>query len=289
MSNASAAPVPITREVKASFRNKGFVLALSLLALSALGLETITHSVGLYFKKQRVELRQDLHAIPRQLGPWLQVSKDVPLPEEQEHALGTKEYISRQYVDTRQMSGFDKARWDAMSEQTRASALSLLRQKSPQSVVQLHIAYYTGLVDTVAHVPERCYVAGGFDPVNPQVMALDAFPNTPGRKQTLKAKYSTYVDRARPDMPAANVAYLFQVNGAYEYDSIGGVRVRLQNITEKYGYYAKIELMTQLGDQPEVSRKAMSDFLAYAMPSIEKCLPDWQAVTGKPAALNNDQ
>ena len=30
--------------------------------------------------------------------------------------------------------------------------------------MRLAITYYTGLVDTVPHVPEKCYVADGFEP-----------------------------------------------------------------------------------------------------------------------------
>ena len=78
-------------------------------------------------------------------------------------------------------------------------------------------------------------------------------------------------------MPARNVAYCFQVNGKYEFDSIKGVRFRLQNIFEKYGYYAKIELATFLGNDSAKARATMADFLSHAMPELEKCLPDWHA------------
>jgi Protein of unknown function (DUF3485) len=277
----------VKKEVTAALKNKGFLAALVILAVAAIGLNTTMQAAGLYFKKERVELRQLLDTVPRQLGPWLQVNKDTPLPEEMEHALGTKEYInSRMYIDTRSMNGFDKAVWDSLSEKGREDAIRILLQRNPQAVVFLHVAFYTGLVDTVAHVPERCYVAGGFDPVNPEVVTMKVF-DEPGRSPNLKLRYTNYVDRARGGA-ARNVAYLFQVNGRYEYDSIGGVRVALQSIREKYAYYAKIELMTQLGDNAALSQKTMEDFLRHAMPSIEKCLPDWTAVTGKSAALNND-
>lgn len=277
----------VKKEVVGALKNKGFVVTLVILVLAAVGLNTTMQAAGLYFKKSRVDLRQDLATVPRQLGPWLLVSKDVALPEEQEHALGTKEYInSRLYIDTRAMKGFDKAVWDQLSDRARDDAVSLLLQRSPQSAVYLHVAFYTGLVDTVAHVPERCYVAGGFDPIDPEVVTMKVF-DTPGRSPNLKLKYTNYVDRARGGQ-ARNVAYCFQVNGRYEFDSIGGVRVALQSIREKYAYYAKIELMTVLGDNAKLSQSTMEDFLRHAMPSIEKCLPDWTAVTGKPSALNND-
>jgi hypothetical protein len=90
------------------------------------------------------------------------------------------------------------------------------------------------------------------------------------------------------------VAYFFHCNGGYEPNPVG-VRVKLQNLFERHGYYAKVELMT---DEParavtvtgpaaeaqkaEAAKKAqasMADLLASALPEVERCLPDWAAVT----------
>ena len=279
----------VRSELSAIFRQKGFVLALLVIAAAALGLNTTMQSVGLYFKKERVELRKPLDVLPKMMGPWLQVSKDVPLPEEQEHSLGTKDYITRTYLDTRTMQGFDLTRWSALSDEARGRAIQLVQQQRPAALVNLHLAYYTGLADTVAHVPERCYVGGGYDPVNPQVMRLEPFRNVPGRNANLNVKYTEFVDRAQSQPRRQNVAYFFQVNGAYEHDSIGGVRVRLQNIREKFGYYCKVEMLAHVNDDAELARRTMSDLMQHALPEIEKCLPDWKAVTGQPAVLNDGQ
>lgn len=279
----------VKHELSAVFKQKGFVVALLLVCGAALGLNTTMQSVGLHFKKERVELRKPLDVLPKMMGPWIQVSKDQPLPLEQEHALGTKDYLTREYLDTRAMSGFDLKRWDAMGDDARRRAVNLVLTKAPQAYVRLHMAYYTGLVDTVAHVPERCYVGGGYDPVNPQVMKLQPFTGVPGRKPDLLVKYTEFVDRAQQRPTRQNVAYFFQVNGSYQYDSIGGVRVKLQDIREKYAYYCKVEMLTQVGDDAELARKTMSDLMSHVLPEIEKCLPDWKAVTGKPAELNDWQ
>lgn len=276
-------------ELAAAFRQKGFVLALVVVAAAALGLNTTMQSVGLHFKKERVELRKPLDMLPKMMGPWLQVSKDQPLPEEQEHALGTKDYITREYLNTSFISDFDLARWNAMSDDSRRRAMGAVLQKNPQAYVRLHMAYYTGLVDTVSHVPERCYVGGGYDPVNPQVMTLEPFKGVEGRSPGMKVRYTEFVDRAQARPTRQNVAYFFQVNGAYEHDSIGGVRVRLQNIREKYAYYCKVEMLTQVDDNAELARTAMTDLMHYAMPEIEQCLPDWHAITGERAVLNDGQ
>src|SRR5205085_6651289 len=90
-----------------------------------------------------------------------------------------------------------------------------------------------------------------------------------------------------------HVAYFFHCNGGYEPNPVA-VRVKLQNLFERHGYYAKVELMA---DDParastatpseiearraasaEKAKAAMADLLTQAMPAVERCLPDWKAV-----------
>ena len=37
-----------------------------------------------------------------------------------------------------------------------------IHRRFPQAVVRLSATYYTGMVDTVSHVPDRCVTADGF-------------------------------------------------------------------------------------------------------------------------------
>ena len=73
------------------------------------------------------------------------------------------------------------------------------------------------------------------------------------------------------------MAYFFHANGQYTSDPLG-VRLQLQDLTQRYSYYAKIELMTVMRDA-DASAQIMNDFLAGALPEIERCLPDWKNVT----------
>jgi hypothetical protein len=82
---------------------------------------------------------------------------------------------------------------------------------------------------------------------------------------------------------------VFHCNGGYEPRPVG-VRGKLQNLFERHGYYAKVELMTdepvkaearRTGNRgPEKSIEAMTDMLAAALPEIERCLPDWSQLKG---------
>lgn len=279
----------VKRELLAAFRNRGFLVVFAIMLIAALGLNTAVRAMNLHFRKESVALRKELDQLPSRLGPWLKVT-ETRLGSDIEHTLGTTNYISRAYVDTRRFKPDEVAKLEAMTpDQRERRAGELAMRDDPRAVVYLHCAYYTGLVDTVAHVPERCMVGGGFNPENPGVINLPVFKDAEGRPPGLNLKYIEFRDRARPGIPKRDVAYFFQVNGKYEHDSISGVRRRLQNIFERYGYYAKVELATFLGDDTKGAQAVMADFLQHAMPEIERCLPDWKAVTGEVAELNRGQ
>jgi hypothetical protein len=232
----------------------------------------------LHFQKAAVPLRKPLDELPAEIGPWLQITKDEPLDRELEDVLATNKYVFRQYVDTRKLSPAQVSvlKADASSPEAQR-VLRTLVDESPEAIVGCDVTYYTGMVDTVAHIPDRCYIADGYEPksftsprweiglINPadrsvQVRLINFEDQTPDRGTT-----------------PVNVAYFFQCNGSYESDPLNGVRLRLQNLSEKYGYYAKIELKTVLSDSVQAER-VMADFLRYALPPIEQCLPDWRAV-----------
>jgi hypothetical protein len=275
------------REILAAFRQKGFLVAFVVFLLAAVGLNAAINFGGLEFRKERVELRRDLNAIPETLGPW-EMLHDERMSEEVEHSLATKLYIQRMYVDTRLVPKAQVVAVRKLTEEMeQRKAIHELMMKYPKAVISFHVPYYTGMADTVAHVPERCFVANGQDPENPATIRLPVFKDMPGRKSDLEMRYVEFRDRDRTSSRVSNVAYVFQVNGAYESDSLGGVRARMQDIFQKHVYYAKIELLMHLAGEPKVAQSTMADFLVYAMPEVEKCLPDWKAVTGQEADLNN--
>ena len=99
---------------------------------------------------------------------------DQPLPSDIEHTLGTEKYVFRVYADTRAI----RPEWledaesdDAMKRQTAEQLIGVARAKAPEAFINMAVTYYTGLVDTVAHIPDRCYVADGYEPTrSPEVV-----------------------------------------------------------------------------------------------------------------------
>jgi hypothetical protein len=219
------------------------------------------------------------------LGPWLQVTRDTPLDADTEHILGTNQYVNRVYVDTRVL---DPQQLEALKTQggkERAAELGLIQREHPQAVISVGLYYYTGLVDTVAHIPDRCYIADGYDVSSYQTRANQKFGTyADGNDRVVSFRYINFEDQTGQRRESKNVAYLFHVNGHYESDPLG-VRRSLQNLFERYGYYAKMELMTvspSHADDPagqraaqDTSVAAVEDFMNLALPEFERCMPDW--------------
>jgi hypothetical protein len=271
--------------IKRALAQPAFVAALVILGTAAVGLNASVHFLQLHFKKQPVDLRRPLEMIPERLGKWINMSAKETLNPEMEDVLGTKQYIFRNYIDSTQLSQAELAKFTDLPIEDREAMAAQIQHSKPSAVVRAAVTYYTGLVDTVAHIPDRCYVADGYEPTTYTTPQWSAFADRPGDK---RIRYINFEDQT-PSRKSVNrnVAYVFNCNGRYESDPLG-VRQSLQNLRERYGYYAKIELMTTMDDR-ETSARIMNEFLDAALPEIEKSLPDWEAIkAGKTPAVRGD-
>jgi hypothetical protein len=257
----------------------GFLLAAGILAVSAVGLNVAVSALQLHFKKQPVYPVQDLASIPKQLGPWVQVSVDEPLDHELQDTLGTSLYVFRDYVDTRRASAAELAAFEGKDSAERKSLAAKLQLAKPEAVINCAVTYYTGMVDTVAHIPERCYVADGYQPSSHQVLGWDLGPSFAGNdgSHNLDVEYINFEDQTDAGRVTKRVAYCFFVDGRWECDSIG-VRERLQDLRATHGFYSKVELMTAGIPDAGASARVMADFMASAVPQVAKCYPDWDRV-----------
>jgi hypothetical protein len=272
-----AAPAaPVGESVKRAIGNPAFLAVFAVLFVAALSLNAATQYMKLYFKKEPVPLAKALETIPRELGPWVQVSEDEALNPEMLDVLGTRQYVFREYVDSRLAGEKLMAEFKGKTEKEKVPLIAQLQQEHPGSVVRAAVTYYTGMVDTVAHIPDRCYVADGFVPSDYTTPIWDV-RDRDGKPNKIEVRYITFEDSTpgRSAIPH-HVAYFFHCNGDYVSDPLA-VRVHLQSLFERYGYYAKVELMTSMRDHEE-SARVMADFLSNALPEIEKVLPDWKAL-----------
>jgi len=295
-SNAAPAPEPVNSDVSsgdasssanpaalrpasrpgllAGYRRPGFIAAVVVLLVALVGLQALIRQLGLVLIKKPIPLQRNLEELATTFGPYEVVKKHGKLPKAQEEVLGTTDYISWILHDTR------------------------LEKDEPGALIRLHIPYYTGQIDSVPHVPDRCFVAGGALPNLKQVMTarLDARhirANGAGDPNAASAltQEGRWVDLPHTSVPLtivrfasdANpelnyaVAYFFVANHDYV-ATPEGVRIKAFNPFDTHAYWAKVEVMPYGVSDPEQTRRIVGEFLAYAMPEIMLCLPDWKSL-----------
>lgn len=264
-----------------------FWAAVAVLLVAAVGLNWSVATLRLHFKKEAVPMRlpfSDADSIPAVLGNWVRVMEDE-LDEEVVKALGAyrekgrdkDDYLFCSYMNAtavgKKVDDLKKEFAELPYDKKRQRVLEYGRQY-PAAVVRVGLSYYTGKADTVAHIPERCFVAEGYDPLNPSTEKWDLG----GRSLEVRSiGFSDQRDRTAGAM--CNVAYVFHVNGKFMSDSLA-VRRSLQNLFAKYAYYAKVELRSD-NTTREASANAMRDLLTVLLPEVEKALPDWDEYTNK--------
>jgi hypothetical protein len=140
------------------------------------------------------------------------------------------------------------------------------------------------MVDTVAHVPDRCVTADGYEPkpgenqTVPWAIGRDlpasVKPQANGAPtDQLMVRYINFEDQTGASNVTRSISYFFHTNGEFVASPLE-VRQKLAYLLERRAYYAKIETMTTM-DNPTDSARVMTDFLTNALPEINKCLPDW--------------
>ncbi len=192
------------------------LVAAGVLVVGAIVWNVVLPSLKLALVKERVDLHAPLTGFPEKIGPYELIHK-AELREDTIELLGTEDFISWLYVDTR----------------TVEAGL-------PPVMVRLHVAYYTGLRDAVPHVPDNCYIASGATAAGADTTRWQA----PEMPEAWAAWRDVEVHRSRfamLDGSASTVFYLFNVNGRPMTDR-WDVRGELADFRKKYCYYAKIEL-----------------------------------------------
>ena len=276
--------------LRRALSQRSFLIVTVVLLTAALGLNVAVSAMRLHFKKEPVPLSRPLGALPERLGTWVQVSQDQPLDKETQDVLGTKEYIFRDYVNETDVPGAAD-RFRDKSKEERQRILNGIRQQFPNAVISLSVTYYTGMVDTVAHVPDRCVTADGYEPTEyttPQWPIAQQLP--PAAKprtadgtavDNVEVRYINFEDQTGAGKFPRSISYFFHTNGKFVSSPLE-VRNQLANLFVKKGYYAKIETMTTIGDT-KISESKTTDFLTYALPEVHKCMPDWEKVVAADA------
>ncbi len=254
----------------------GVAVMVGLLGTSAVGQYSVLAWQRAVLFKKEVAPRHALARIPLEVGPYHFV-QDLPISPEEVEALGTEEFISRIYKQSMPDGG--------------------------DRLIRLHVTYYTGMVDTVPHVPDRCFVASGVEAVQlaSQMLELDSkvFVDQPEGAVAVSSLRSPVVRpgadprlvfvpqrliettrftyQSKRGTGPEHVSYFFSANGKF-IASPYKVRANGVNIRDEYSYYAKIEVALVGVSDPDEVAKGTADFLDAFFPDILACLPDWNDV-----------
>ena len=287
----------LNNAVKKSVKQPGFLLVAVILLAGALGLNAATSFLKLHFRKEALPLRGELSLLTKKdLGGWVWVPEQHTLDADLIHALGTDKFVMCTFVDTKSQdasgrtvaSKKDVQDLESMSPTARMARLIDFKMKNGYSVINVAVTYYTGKVDTVPHVPDRCMVADGFQPSTyieeNWILGRDA----KGLERVVPMRFIDFEDQTTRGAQNRCVAYTFHANGKYIADH-NQVRFKLQDLRVKHAYFAKVEVMNQLPSRPgaadsdpmrlkdrQQAAAAMQRFLTEAMPEVEKLLPDWE-------------
>ncbi len=270
------------------------LLAVAMLfVFSSLGFNRIVFYMDAYLKKESAPLRTELSRIASQLGPWQKDGPDQILDVAQVEALGTSRYLTREYI--------------------REDELSVR--------MLLHIAYYTGMIDPVPHVPDRCFTAGGLSIKNlpsnlPLPIDTTMWREVPEKINTSTGRPDRSVESRMPFtgeaievlMPIGNfrirttefedqtrphlrifAGYYFIANGRIT-PSPDGVRLLAFNLNDKYAYYCKVQF-TIVGDRKldqEAFVRIAAEFTDGLLPELMRCLPDWSEIESQTAETEED-
>ena len=258
------------------------------LVVGAIAFAPAQRLLGVYLHKGPVPLRRPLSELPTSVGRWKAVGNDEIVSEEVRREFGTDEYLTRNFA---------------------------LDGDSSNGILQLAVSYYTGGIDAVPHIPDRCYVGGGLNksPTSSNIkLAIDQSlwwpdpaydPNEPdadlgpylmaqtsdeGRQvvrmprlgsEGLRLNSAEYSRQETPEQTLA-AGYLFIANGGVT-PSPEGVRLLAYDRSSRYAYYCKVQFTfqhpTRATDRDELARTA-SEFLSDLLPDLMMCLPDWWEV-----------
>jgi hypothetical protein len=265
---------------RSPFSNRAFIVGAAILLGSAAALNGAVAMLKLHLRKKPIEVDQKVHSLPTETKSWVRVGEDRVESAEMVEELGTTNYLNRRYR--------------RVDSDTAGKPIDL----------ELHLAYYTGMVDTVPHVPDRCLVGAGWSiaggPYFPQVpldltqwsvdrdatteFGSESSPIYRGRLwsglnvrmpkgiESLKINTSEY---SFPGQDAKLTAgYFFIANGGVS-STPEGVRLLAFDLRSDYAFFLKVQITSMSATTASELGVIAGEFLQDMLPEIMQCVPDW--------------
>ena len=270
--------------------------ALAVLLAGAVGMGAAIRAGGLHLRKTAIYPPDErmLSNIPAETPGWTRMGSDQIESPEVLEVLKTDNYLTRRYL----------------KRGTGENGVAPV-------VIEFHAAYYTGMIDTVPHVPERCFVGGGWQQASAsRVLDLDmageswvldrtvepefagasgevytvrlsnnpAYTDAPGRRVRLpldvgpdRPMRMRLSEYLRTDGGKYHAGYFFIANGG-TVPNANDVRALAFNLTDDYAYYLKVQVNSSSVDSVEELAAHSAELLDELIGEIMRCVPDWVEV-----------
>ncbi|MCC6678410.1 MAG: exosortase-associated EpsI family protein [Phycisphaerales bacterium] len=267
-------------------KSPAFIVAMTVMVLAAVGMSAGIRAMGIYLRKLPIYAPEgrELRALPTETENWIREGSDRIEEAETEATLGTKNYVTRVYVMKKPPEGKQRI------------------------AVELHCAYYTGMIDTVPHVPDRCFVGGGMQisqaadvipiPLDSSRWTLDNFVPDDLKGRIYRARLGKFSNRpgsmVRLPRDAQDTRFMAgayktpsgqPITAGYFFIANGGtvaraeeVRLLAFDLKADYAYYLKVQFNTAGGETPEELARLAASLLDDLYGEIMRCVPDWVEV-----------
>jgi hypothetical protein len=254
------------------------IALVAIMVTSAVAFPVLIGRLEIYLRKEPVPLRSALDSLPSRLGRWTMQGEDFEMTATMTEELGTDKHLTRVYRDP---SGDE---------------------------LTVHLAYYTGGIDDVPPVPERCFNAAGLTTlgstmVEPLVLEFEGATPT----DIVNLKTGRRYDRISVRHPVLGLldvhlpigesqisiveakdpknervthvgGYFFIANNRYAARA-SGVKSIAYDPKERSAYYLKVQVTYQTKAGPDEATREylpiVEDLLDDLVPAVMQILPDW--------------
>ena len=234
-----------------------FLICAAVLAIAGAGMSIAIESLGVYLKKEPIQLRKSLDLLDEnglshysvEPGNKIKIANKEIVKE-----LGTEDYIQ----------------W--IIEDKNAAI------ESPVRKCFLFITYYSS-PDRIPHVPEECYTGGGFQKISSSDVTLNIENSDMSKISAQYLVFGNENDNILLNQVKYPVLYFFRVNGEYAGSREQARRALNKNLFRKSSYFSKIEIafnQSVAAPGKEETIKATESLLDVILPVLEKeCWPEW--------------
>lgn len=281
-----------------------FAIAAGILLVTAIAWQYAIAALKFVTQKEAVQWPQHVMVnpdtfrwenFPEVIGGRFELAADGELSSEPDGVPDGEILITEDVMESLGIgTKYDKKRVDDRKSNwfiTRIYRDNSRAQGHPMRYWRIDIYYYTGGLDTVPHVPERCFQAAGAVSLGSKEVKFHA-PNAKGlwgeEIEWMRARFELPT-RGGLGLRQISEYYIFSLNGRPE-SKWTKVRAGLTDPRVKYCYFAKIQFGPYGPDVHDVAKfdKAAEEFISYLLPTITAAFPTPEDVKAAGAAAQKD-